>query len=272
MNNILKTKMVDRFFNLSPKICIYDLDGTVIDSSHRATHDENGNIDLSDWIAKSTKDLIFQDQLMPLYAQLQGDYKNGNMVILCTARLLGKYDLEYIVNFGSGDGYHIIGLLKNEYFKEGLAFEINKFGQENIKENLLLNDISDKVKIFDKADFNIVNKNLTRIQLKKTLFIVDIEGAEFELFNKANLEVFKESTLIIENHDFLAEPKKVGMFFDFMNKHFNLEILKNGSRDPFKVSEIDNFDEDEKWLMMSEGRKKNMNWLIFTPKSYDSNA
>jgi len=99
-NNILKTKMVDRFFNLSPKICIYDLDGTVIDSSHRATHDENGNIDLSDWIAKSTKDLIFQDQLMPLYAQLQGDYKNGNMVILCTARLLGKYDLEYIHSMG----------------------------------------------------------------------------------------------------------------------------------------------------------------------------
>ena len=58
--NILKTKMVDRFYNLSPTICIYDLDGTVIDSSHRATHDEKGNIDLSDWIAKSTKDLIFQ--------------------------------------------------------------------------------------------------------------------------------------------------------------------------------------------------------------------
>tara|TARA_R110002096_G_scaffold253649_1_gene446590 strand:+ start:729 stop:875 length:147 start_codon:yes stop_codon:yes gene_type:complete len=35
--NILKTKMVDRFYNLSPTICIYDLDGTVIDSSHRAT-------------------------------------------------------------------------------------------------------------------------------------------------------------------------------------------------------------------------------------------
>tara|TARA_R110002096_G_scaffold253649_1_gene446591 strand:+ start:914 stop:1213 length:300 start_codon:yes stop_codon:yes gene_type:complete len=37
---------------------------------------------------------------MPLYAQLQGDYKNGNMVILCTARLLGKYDLEYIHSMG----------------------------------------------------------------------------------------------------------------------------------------------------------------------------
>ena len=98
--SILKTRMCDRFYNLSPTICIYDLDGTVIDSSHRATHDENGNIDLTDWIAKSTKDLIYADSLMPLYAQLVADYKNGNMVILCTARLLGKYDLEYIHSMG----------------------------------------------------------------------------------------------------------------------------------------------------------------------------
>ena len=183
-----------------------------------------------------------------------------------------KYGLEYIVNFGSGDGYHVIGLLKNKYYKEGLAFEINKLGQENIKENLLLNDLSDKVKIFDKADFNIVNKNLSRIQLKKTLFIVDIEGAEFELFDKANFEVFKESTLIIENHDFLANKKKVDIFFDLMNKNFNLEILNNGSRNPFEIPVIENFEEDEKWLMMSEGRKKNMNWLIFTPKNYEANT
>ena len=94
--NILKTKMCDRFYNLSPKICIYDLDGTVIDSSHRATHDEQGNIDLANWKAKSTKDFIFQDSLMPLYSQLVKDYKNGDMVILCTAREFSKWDWEYL--------------------------------------------------------------------------------------------------------------------------------------------------------------------------------
>ena len=98
--SILKTKFVNRFYNVEPRICIYDLDGTVIDSSHRATHDENGNIDLANWIANSTKELIFNDSLMPLYTQLVNDYKNGDMVILCTARLLGKYDLEYIHSMG----------------------------------------------------------------------------------------------------------------------------------------------------------------------------
>ena len=95
-HSILKTKQCVRFYNIEPIISIYDLDGTIIDSSHRATHDEQGNIDLENWKAKSTKDFIFQDSLMPLYTQLVKDYKNGNMVILCTARELGKWDLEYI--------------------------------------------------------------------------------------------------------------------------------------------------------------------------------
>jgi len=94
--NILKTKQCERFYNLSPNICIYDLDGTIIDSSHRATHDEQGNIDLANWKAKSTKDFIFQDSLLPLYSQLIEDYKFGDMVILCTARNLGVWDWEYI--------------------------------------------------------------------------------------------------------------------------------------------------------------------------------
>ena len=96
IRNINKTKQCERFYNLNPKIYIFDLDGTIIDSSHRATHDEEGNIDLKGWKEKSTKDFIFQDSLLPLYAKLQEVYKNGDMVILCTARELGKWDYEYI--------------------------------------------------------------------------------------------------------------------------------------------------------------------------------
>jgi hydroxymethylpyrimidine pyrophosphatase-like HAD family hydrolase len=93
---ILKTWFCKRFYNIEPKIYIFDLDGTIIDSSHRATHDEEGNIDLKGWKEKSTKDFIFQDSLLPLYAKLQEVYKNGDMVILCTARELGQWDYEYI--------------------------------------------------------------------------------------------------------------------------------------------------------------------------------
>tara|TARA_Y100000592_G_scaffold23952_1_gene37381 strand:+ start:165 stop:677 length:513 start_codon:yes stop_codon:yes gene_type:complete len=96
-----KTQFIPRIINfVNPKICIYDLDGTIIDSSHRAKHDEHGNLDLDHWKENNTKENILNDDLLPMYWQLRNDYENGNIVILCTARELGKWDLEFIHKMG----------------------------------------------------------------------------------------------------------------------------------------------------------------------------
>jgi len=49
--NITRTKQCERFYNLNPKIYIFDLDGTIIDSSHRATHDEQWT-NRSEWLER----------------------------------------------------------------------------------------------------------------------------------------------------------------------------------------------------------------------------
>ena len=95
-----KTKFCDRLWNLNPKIRIYDLDGTIIDSSHRARHDKNGKLDLDHWKRNNTKENIFKDDLLPMYWQLVGDYKRGDHIILCTAREMGKWDYEYLHQMG----------------------------------------------------------------------------------------------------------------------------------------------------------------------------
>ena len=94
-----KTQFVDRLYNLFPKIRIYDLDGTIIDSSHRAKY-ENGKLDLDHWRENNTKENIFKDDLLPMYWQLVNDYKNGDIIILCTARELNQWDWEYIHSMG----------------------------------------------------------------------------------------------------------------------------------------------------------------------------
>ena len=177
-----------------------------------------------------------------------------------------KFNLENLINFGSGDGYHLIGLLKNNYFKLGLAFEIEPFGRDQIQENAVLNDIKEKVIIFGSANFDDVSNTLNNNQLKRALFLVDIEGAEFDLFNESNLSHFKNSILVIENHDFYREKASVESFFIFMKKHFYLEILKNSSRNPHQIHQLDKFDDDEKWLIASEGRRQSTDWLVFIPK------
>ena len=95
-----KTKFTDRIFKLKPRILIYDLDGTIIDSSHRAIANKDGSINLDKWREMSTKDYINQDELLPMYWQLVNDYKNGDIIVICTAREMNKHDLEFIHRMG----------------------------------------------------------------------------------------------------------------------------------------------------------------------------
>ena len=90
-----KTKFVDRLWKIKPTIRIYDLDGTIIDSSHRRATKPNGEIDLDKWRENNTRDYIFKDELLPMYWQLVNDYKNGDIVVICTARELNKCCLLY---------------------------------------------------------------------------------------------------------------------------------------------------------------------------------
>jgi hypothetical protein len=89
--NLLKNECganIERFYNLTPTIYIYDIDGTIVNSSHRHLSNADGSINLDAWRENSTKDKIQHDDLMPLSYQCNQHYKNGNMVVLCTADVI----------------------------------------------------------------------------------------------------------------------------------------------------------------------------------------
>ena len=79
---------------------IWDLDGTVIDSSHRYSTLANGDIDLPRWIADNTRENIERDTLLPLARLMQSNYANGDVVIICTARVLGVWDKVFLADHG----------------------------------------------------------------------------------------------------------------------------------------------------------------------------
>ena len=95
-----KTNFTDRLVKRKPRILIYDLDGTIINSSHRAITNGDGSINLDLWREMSTKDYIFRDELLPMYWQLVNDYKNGDIIVICTARELNEHDLKFIHSMG----------------------------------------------------------------------------------------------------------------------------------------------------------------------------
>ena len=75
---------------------IWDLDGTVINSAHRYSTLANGDIDLPRWIADNTRANIEQDTLLPLARLMKSNYRQGDIVIIATARVLSTWDHVYL--------------------------------------------------------------------------------------------------------------------------------------------------------------------------------
>ena len=70
----------------------YDKDNKLVDSS---VEQDLTKMEISILIIgeNKTKDKIFSDILLPDFARLQEDYRNGNIVVIITA---DKYDMEFI--------------------------------------------------------------------------------------------------------------------------------------------------------------------------------
>ena len=171
------------------------------------------------------------------------------------------------MDLGAAEGYHLISLLKKKIFKTGQAYEIEKISRDILLKNATINKVNKKISIHSEANFNSLKINLKNINQKKILFLVDIEGGEFDLFNEEFCRYFAESFFIIEEHSFnVLNKRKITNFYNNINKHFKVLKIKDNSKNPFEFSMLDDFSDDEKYLMMSEGRPQTMQWIILYPK------
>jgi len=75
---------------MKKRIFIFDLDGTVIDSSHR-----QGN-SLDDWFRLNTRENIFKDVPLSLGRHIRNLHLKGHKVLICTSRNISKDDLDYL--------------------------------------------------------------------------------------------------------------------------------------------------------------------------------
>lgn len=73
---------------------IFDLDHTVIDSSHRQRLKPNGDLDLDHWIAnRANRDLVMADRLLPLAHYWRA---LGKPVAVCTSRVISNLEHEFL--------------------------------------------------------------------------------------------------------------------------------------------------------------------------------
>lgn len=82
-------------------IIIFDLDGTVIDTSHRYRNKPCGTIDLDFWFANSTPEMIARDTLLPLADVWRRYHREGHEIVVCTARDFSDNPLVPTKNIGT---------------------------------------------------------------------------------------------------------------------------------------------------------------------------
>ena len=79
------------------KYVIFDLDATVIDSSHRQICKPDGSLDLAEWKRNSTYPKVMADKLLPLANHWNRIQKLKNVFIaICTARAMPGAVLDYL--------------------------------------------------------------------------------------------------------------------------------------------------------------------------------
>ena len=79
------------------RIHVYDLDGVLVDTSHRYRNRPDGSIDLNYWLANRTEKKIAKDKLLPLAKQYIADNANPEIyTVICTARQYHPLDIAFI--------------------------------------------------------------------------------------------------------------------------------------------------------------------------------
>ena len=84
---------------MKPRTIIFDLDHTVINSSHRQLTLPCGSLDLEHWRDNCTREKIFGDELLPL-AQVMRKAFAHHYVVVCTARQMSVHDFDYLAHHG----------------------------------------------------------------------------------------------------------------------------------------------------------------------------
>ena len=82
---------------VSKKIAVFDLDGTLIDSSHRTPNKPDGTLDLQGYYKNKTRENVFKDELLPLVDEIKEMYASGDWhIVICTAREMNLDDFDFL--------------------------------------------------------------------------------------------------------------------------------------------------------------------------------
>lgn len=203
------------------------------------------------------------------------------------AMVLGQYEKQVLaelsrlaspdgllVDVGAGDGYYAVGALRGGLVSSTVCFEMSEQGRAAIRSNAETNGIaSGDLTILGTATPTFLDDlPPTAWELSsKVVLLMDVEGAEFDLLSRENLERMRDFSLIVELHEPRHhQPSRVDDLVARTQGIFSTRIIETGSRNPSQIDYLSNWCDDDRWLLMSESRAYAMRWLVMEPRTHTS--
>jgi hypothetical protein len=181
-----------------------------------------------------------------------------------------KQKFRTLINIGAADGYYGFGLLLAKKCKNVIFFESSLESRNEIEKMNQLYDF--QIEILEKATRETLTSVIEKTKMDEVVFLVDIEGGEFIIFDNNLIEKMQGSTIILEIHDFVNPNFDKHALEQKFSGKFDIEKIFNNSRKLPQLEAIQDLHDNERWLLASEGRVKGMEWWILSTKKDRENA
>jgi hypothetical protein len=197
-----------------------------------------------------------------LSSKLLGTYEQDILEFLNKTK--GSY--KFLIDIGAADGYYVVGSVFAGIVDRAYGFEINEKSRDAMIENAKINNVLDSVYVDSEATLSKINSILNDQNQGSGIFIIDIEGAEFDLLTYSFLKACKNSTLIVEIHEENDLSNKYKDIIDYCSNFFDINYFHNRTKTIPDLPPINTINDNFRWLLCSEGRFKQMHWLVLTPR------
>lgn len=199
-------------------------------------------------------------------SQLLGLYEQEVCALLWHLR--ERRDL--LIDLGAADGFYGLGLIAVGAYARSLCFEIDPESRAALGRRRDRLGLAERVEILGDAvgDLPAVIRS-NAVDLSRAVILCDIEGAEFDLFTDELLEHLASACLIIENHDF-NRANGFPLATDLVRRagrHFHVTEIHPGPRTLHRIPLIETWNDNDRALLLSEGRLGLASWLVLSPLS-----
>jgi hypothetical protein len=185
--------------------------------------------------------------------------------------LLAKYaPFERGLFIGSSDGYFPIGCLVAGIVRKAYCWDIDPMSHDALTAAAKENNVADKIELHFAATEELVKESVHCSKLNSNdLVIMDIEGSEFAILTDQFLASVGNALMIVELHPncIVDGVTKIEAVLARAGKYGGVRVLTDEIRDVSGIRELSMLTDDERYLLCSEGRGSQMQWLVFNERA-----